>query len=107
MSNKWLERAIIAVLVATMLFMLFALVRAEATPLAGGGGCKRVVTDCAITADGKGLADGTCTTGYFLDAKVARQRVFSKDWLYTVKACEDGKDLFRDVKIGLRSFRVE
>jgi hypothetical protein len=106
-ENRWTKLAILVLITALGLLVLFAWGRSGAESLNGTQGCKRIIMDCAITADGRGLADGVCTIGYFKGASVARQRVFSSDWLYAVRACEDGPDMLRDVKIGLRSFRIE
>lgn len=106
-SDKMFKRVTLALLITLAIFVLFAWGRSGAESLNGTQGCKRIITDCAITADGQGRADGVCTIGYFKGASVARQRVFSPDWLYVVRACESETDMLRDVKIGLRSFRVE
>jgi hypothetical protein len=106
-QDRWLKRAILIMIIAAGFFLLFAWGRSGAESLNGVQGCKRIITDCAITADGQGRANGVCIIGYFKGASVARQRVFSPDWLYTVRACESETDMLRGVKIGLRSFRVE
>jgi hypothetical protein len=106
-EDRWTKRAILALIIALGLLVLFAWGRSGAESLNGTQGCKRIITDCAITADGRGLADGVCTIGYFKGASVARQRVFSPDWLYVVRACESETDMLREVKVGLRSFRIE
>ena len=100
MNEKWLNRAIIAVVVAFILFVLFAYRRSGAEALDGTRGCKPTIDFCVITADGRGHADGVCDMSSFADADVASYRVFNPTWKYSVHGCETEHGGMRDVKIG-------
>ena len=106
-DEKWLNRAIVAILVAFVLFVLFACVRVGAEPVAGTQGCKEVIDFCVITTDGQGHAAGACDWYSFTGAHVASYRVFDAGWKYSARGCADGRFGMREVKIGKKIVRVE
>ena len=106
-DDKWLNRAIVAVLAAFVLFVLFAYVRVGAEPVAGTQGCKEVIDFCVITADGQGHADGVCDWYSFTGAHVASYRAFDAGWKYSVRGCADGRFDMKGVKIGNKIVRIE
>ena len=99
-TDKWLKRAILTLIIALGILVLFAWGRSDAAVSSGTKGCKQTVDFCVITADGHGHADGVCESSSFADADVASYRVFDPTWKYSVRGCETEHSGMRNVKIG-------
>jgi len=91
-TDKWLNRAMLALAVALVLYAVFACVSVEAASLAGNrGGCnissRWYSLPCTVQDAGVGWVSGTCRLGqYFL---FQTNRTFWPEQPVLVKACED------------------